>query len=200
MYPDYNTRLYLIEELTGSTTQTWTVSLLNISNSGGVNYVYSSSPDKFNYGSRSQASEMLYYGTFDVLGNAYLLGAFTGGLYVFSNAATTYCGAVDANTAQTDVTSQYTNVSPYSLAYTNIVTSLIQNFGSPSPRPQYTSITLSTATVVVTPKRNSNLCFDVSYVPTMASTVQPCSVGVICQVSYPLQLTCNGNMPTSPFP
>ena len=57
MYPDYNTRLYLIAELTGTTTQTWTVSVLNISNQAGVNYIYSSSPDKFNYGARSQAYE-----------------------------------------------------------------------------------------------------------------------------------------------
>lgn len=135
MYPDYNTRLYLIAELTGTSTQTWTVSLLNISNQAGVNYIYSSSPDKFNYGARSQAYEQLYYGTFDVLGQVYLLGAFTGGFYVYSNAPTSYCGSIDANTAQTDVTSQYTNVSPYTLPYTNIVTLLVQNFGSPSPRP-----------------------------------------------------------------
>lgn len=107
---------------------------------------------------------------------------------MYSNTAPVYCGSIDMNAVETDVTSQYTLVSPYSLSYINIEPTLVPNLGSPSPRPQYSSITFNTATVSVPVTRNINLCFNASYLPTMASYSQSCSVGTACSVSYNLPL------------
>ena len=98
--------------------------IVKITQSSGINTIYYSSPDKFNYGARSRLYSWYKSGYFDPYGNAYFTGVFSAGLFVFSDAGTQYCGNTDLNTAFVDQTALYTNVL-FSLPYTNFNSALM---------------------------------------------------------------------------